>query len=160
MVIYSITNKVNNKKYVGKTTKTISERFNSHINSSNSKSQTHLHRAIRKYGSENFIIEIVEDGIHDEHLLNQREVFWIKTIKSEYNMTAGGEGSSGRIFTEETRNKMSIRAKQRIRKPHSEETKRKIAESNSGTIFSEERKKKISDSNKGRDPWNKGKKFT
>ena len=39
---------------------------------------------------------------------------------------------------------------------HSQETKRKMAESRKKQIFSEETKKKMANSMKGRIPWNKG----
>ena len=157
MIIYSITNIVNKKIYVGKTTKTINERFNSHINTSKCGSQTYLHKAIRKYGKNNFTIEVIEDNISCETVLSQREIFWIKKLKPEYNMTLGGEGSTGRILSEESRIKMSSKAKLRTRKPHSKETKEKIAKSLIGIPLTEERKQKISKSKIGSIPWNKGK---
>lgn len=59
--------------------------------------QTHLHRAIRKYGEENFRFEIIE--ICDAAELNDKEKFWIKfynsyDASSGYNMTLGGDGYS------------------------------------------------------------------
>ena len=156
MVIYSITNNVNNKLYVGKTTKTINERFDSHINTSKYGSQSYLHRALRKYGKNNFSISIIEDNIFCEKTLSEREIYWIEKLKPEYNMTLGGEGSTGRILSEESRAKMSLKSKQRIRKPHSEETKQKIAKSLTGVPLSEERKRNISNSKLGSIPWNKG----
>ena len=156
MVIYSITNKVNNKIYVGKTIKSLEERFAAHINTTKYGSQSYLHRAIRKYGIKNFTISVIEDNISTEHTLNEREIFWIKELKPEYNMTLGGEGSSGRVLSEESRHKMSLKSKQRIRKPHSEETKQKIAKSLAGTTLTEERKHNISKAKTGSIPWNKG----
>lgn len=158
MVIYSITNKVNNKTYVGKTIKSVDERFNAHINTAKYGSQSHLHRAIRKYGKNNFIVSILEDNILSEVTLTEREIFWINKLNPEYNMTLGGEGSSGRILSEESRKKMSEKAKHRIRKPHTEETKQKIAKSLVGIPLSDERKVNISKSKLGSVPWNKGKK--
>ena len=159
MIIYSITNNVNNKVYVGKTTKTINERFDCHINTSKYGSQTYFHKALRKYGKNNFTISIIEDSIFCETTLNEREIFWIEKLKPEYNMTLGGEGSTGRILSVESRTKMSLKAKQRIRKPHSEETKLKISKAHKGKTFSEERKQNISKSKLGSIPWNKGKKL-
>jgi len=85
--IYLITNKINSKKYVGKTYKSIIQRFKEHCSKSK-KSNTHLHRAIRKYGSSNFTIELIEET----NLPNVREPYWIKKLNSEYNMTEGGDG--------------------------------------------------------------------
>jgi group I intron endonuclease len=157
MIIYSITNNINKKTYVGKTIKSLEKRFASHINTSNSGSQAYLHRAIRKYGKDNFTASIIEDDIQCENILNEKEIYWIEKLSPEYNMTSGGEGSSGRILSEQSRHKMSVKAKQRTRKPHSEETRQKIANALSGVPLSDERKQNISKSKMGNIPWNKGK---
>ena len=47
--------------------------------------------------------------------------------------------------------------KARARTKHTEETKRKIGESNRGKVVTEETRKKMSIAFKGRVPWNKGK---
>lgn len=85
--IYKITNQLNGKFYIGMTRKKLKYRFNNHcydalIRNSNS----YFHKAIRKYGKENFIIEEIE--ICDKNLPD-REVFWISSLKPEYNQTLG-----------------------------------------------------------------------
>ena len=56
--IYKITNTVNGKSYVGKTEKTIQERWKGHLNNIKKyKDKLPLYRALDKYGKENFIIE-------------------------------------------------------------------------------------------------------
>jgi hypothetical protein len=65
-----------------------------------------------------------------------------------WNFTDGGEGTSGRVQSEETRRKIAEAA--RNRKPPSEESKRKNRESNLGKKRSEETRKKISESNRRR----------
>lgn len=94
--IYLITNKINNKKYVGKTTQSIEKRWEEHI--SDSKKERceirPLYRAIRKYGIENFIIKEIEKGSAD--ILSEREQYWIQyynTYEDGYNATLGGDGS-------------------------------------------------------------------
>ena len=67
MLIYKITNIINNKSYIGQTIKTAEERwkehkahaFGSHPNDQNKT----LYKAIRKYGVENFTFEVLQDNI-------------------------------------------------------------------------------------------------
>jgi group I intron endonuclease len=160
MIIYQITNIVNNKRYIGKTTKTITDRFNSHLATAKYGSKTYLHKALRKYGQEKFKISLIEKDIFSEDILAEREKFWIKKISPEYNMTKGGEGSTGRILSEESLIKMSIKSKNRKRNPHSEETRQKISSALKGRPLTNERKQNISKSKLGCVPWNKGKKLS
>ena len=103
MKIYVITNKVNDKKYVGQTTQTIENRWRSHINN---KSCIVIHRAIMKYGIGSFEIEIVQECNNQEEL-NQAEIAWIKKLDSSvpngYNIRGGG--SNGKL-SEETKAKI------------------------------------------------------
>jgi len=84
------------------------------------------------------------------------------------NRTDGGEGSSGRILSEETKRKISLSEKGKEApnkgKPHSEQTKKKISEKhkgrpahNKGKSASEETRDLISKKLKGRPAHNKGK---
>ena len=64
MWIYKIINIQNNKVYIGQTIRSIEQRFNRHLNDAlNNVLDTHLARAIRKYGKDSFIIE--EIGIFE-----------------------------------------------------------------------------------------------
>lgn len=96
--IYKVINKVNNKVYIGMTSLYYTERWNSHKNRSFNQNtpdyNCHFHRAIRKYGLENFDWEVIE--ICDNSLLCEREKYWIKfydSFNTGYNMTLGGEGN-------------------------------------------------------------------
>lgn len=93
--IYKITNLINQKIYVGKTTKTIEERWKTHwsdalkVNINNRP----LYKAFNKYGKENFKIECLEECSIDE--LNDKEIYWIEKLgsfKYGYNATMGGDG--------------------------------------------------------------------
>lgn len=92
--IYIIKNTINNKVYIGQTIQPISIRFTNHKMASRIE-DTKFYRAIRKYGEENFYIELLETvPFHD---LNEREKFWIKYYDSYYhgyNSTLGGDGVS------------------------------------------------------------------
>ena len=91
MLIYKIVNQINGDFYIGKTTKPKEVRLKEHFYSSSYNSQTHLHRAIRKYGETNFIIDEIENPL-PEDMLDERETYWIEKLNPSYNMTAGGEG--------------------------------------------------------------------
>lgn len=100
MFIYKITNLVNNKIYIGKVyNKTIYDRFNRHIKAAvKNNSKLYLHKAIRKHGKDNFIIEQI-DTANNLDELNNKEKYWIKFYNSTndkfgYNLTIGGDGGN------------------------------------------------------------------
>lgn len=103
-VIYKFTNKINGKSYIGQT-KDFKKRLNSHKSSSNNKKSneynTPFHRAIRKYGIDNFKYEILEEIPEGEsqEFIDEREKFFIQyyetlTQKGGYNVSKGGQGFS------------------------------------------------------------------
>jgi group I intron endonuclease len=85
-MIYLITNTVNGKQYIGKTTRTMEVRWYFHLDAAKRGSQTHLHRAIRKHGADAFLVEYLADGLDDE------EIIMIERHMPAYNMTRGGDG--------------------------------------------------------------------
>ena len=95
--IYCITNIINNKRYVGKTTQTLEERFKEHCRDSFRErcNKRPLYDAMNKYGIENFIIEELEQ-VEDETKLDEREIYWIQELQTYgsngYNATKGGDG--------------------------------------------------------------------
>ena len=91
MIIYQVTNIVNGKRYIGKTSQSLHRRSIHHFSKSKSGSETLFHRAIRKYGKDSFVSEILET-VTDENLLNEREIHWINILSPEYNLTKGGDG--------------------------------------------------------------------
>lgn len=101
--IYRITNLLNNKVYIGKTQRSIKERWSEHCKSSKCNK---MFNAIKKYGKENFKIEEIYYSF-DIDDLNQKEMFFISqydSIEKGYNLTFGGEGA---LHSKETRNKLS-----------------------------------------------------
>ena len=96
--IYKITNRVNNKVYIGQTHHTVEYRWKQHIRNYNiEKRQQPLYKAFAKHGLDNFSIEAIEEVPIEK--LDEREIYWISkynSFKEGYNATIGGSG--GRIY--------------------------------------------------------------
>jgi hypothetical protein len=87
MEIYKITNKINGKIYVGKDTTSNINYYGSGIL---------IKRAIKKYGIQNFVKEII-DRTEDYVTLSDKEKYWIESYDSTnpligYNISLGGDG--------------------------------------------------------------------
>ncbi len=96
MKIYLITNTINNKKYVGMTSKSLKLRWQGHLADARRDKPWRLHKAIRKYGADQFVIELLEDTcLSSFEELGQLERAYIMKLNPEYNMTEGGEGHTG-----------------------------------------------------------------
>ncbi len=115
--IYLITNQINEMKYVGKTVQGLSTRFRDHIRFAKRGSDSYLHQAMGKYGHNRFTINLLATA-KDQEDLNRLEIFWIKTLNTKaptgYNLTAGGEGCSGFIRSDENKQKMSAAMKGKL----------------------------------------------
>ena len=62
MIIYKITNQINGKIYIGQTINTLEKRFNRHKQDALSgRLDTHFARALREYGVDNFVAEVIEN---------------------------------------------------------------------------------------------------
>ncbi len=164
--IYKITNIINGKVYIGKSTN-IEKRWNAHRTKLTS---FHLCSAIKKYGIDNFEFEVLKEislsGLTDI-LLNIYEVKYIKEYKSfdskyGYNKTYGGDGVKA---TEETnkknsesnkkhwkdndyRKKMSMKVKAALNKP---EVRQKLIEAQKRLSNDTDFKKRKS--NKMKEKW-------
>lgn len=148
--IYKITNKINNKIYIGQTIKNRpTDRFSQHKYAARHLDQdngiSYLHRAMNKDGVDNFDFEIIEEI--DNSLLNEQEKYWINFYNCQmpngYNMTIGGEGAQGysRPQTIEEREKRKESNKQ-FYIDHPEE-KDKISERSKKLWESEEYRNKV-----------------
>ena len=91
--IYQITNDINGKIYIGKTERTVEERFKEHCQDAFRRNfeKRPLYAAIRKYGASHFHVETLEETDNPE----EREIYWIevkRSFKNGYNATLGGDG--------------------------------------------------------------------
>lgn len=130
MIIYKITNKINNKVYIGKTTRTIEKRWYQHCHCNNT--STAIHNAIVKYGTDNFVIEQIDSAKTIEEL-NSKEMFYIKYYNSKnegYNCTDGGEGTKNYKWNNKQKEQASINNARFWKGKHlQEEHKKKISQS-------------------------------
>lgn len=125
MRIYIITNLVNDKRYIGMTSKTLDVRFSGHKADARRNKPWILHKALRKYGEDNFKIELLEET--DANNLDELgiiETSWIEKLKPEYNMSLGGEGNRG-CDTSGEKNGM-------FNKKHTEKSKAKMSANRKG----------------------------
>ena len=109
--IYMITNNINGKQYIGKTSTTVEARWRQHVSESyRNVSNSALHRAINKYGEDAFVVSTLLKNIPVERL-NHYERLWILKMKSRapggYNLTDGGDGVVGYHHTPEMRQHLS-----------------------------------------------------
>mgnify|MGYP001170144436 CR=1 FL=1 len=134
MIIYLITNKVNGKKYVGKTSRDLDCRWREHqLAAKKEEPDFYIARSIKHHGAENFTVKVIEE-CDSEKALAEAEIAWIAKLSTHgpagYNLTDGGEGLSGWVATEEARRNMSEASKNRA--PPTEEHRRNISIANSG----------------------------
>lgn len=93
--IYMFKNKINSKAYIG-LTNNLRRRINEHRCH---KKKTKFSYAIRKYGLDNFEMEILRSRIQTKEQASVLEKMYIKrynSINVGYNLTEGGEVGSGR----------------------------------------------------------------
>lgn len=91
--IYKSTNKINNKFYIGRCKGPIENReYNHWWYATNKSTNTPFPNALRKYGRNNFMWEIIEET--DENNNGERDIYWIDKLKPQYNATLGGDGGT------------------------------------------------------------------
>jgi len=127
MIIYKISNNFNKKIYIGQTTAPLWRRWSAHCCDTNN---SLIHKAIKKYGKENFKIEEIA-GANNESELNYLEKHYIYINNSVspngYNLASGGKDFK-----------------------HCDESNIKNRKSKLGTKLTEEIKLKMSESHKKR----------
>lgn len=119
--IYSITNLVNGKMYIGQT-RNYKQRKSEHITSlrANKSPNPYLQNSFNKYGEHNFQFTIIEEC--ESSMLNDREVYWIKRLQTTnknigYNIQSGGNhfetyGRDTSYLTEEFKKNISNKRKE------------------------------------------------
>lgn len=134
MVVYSIVNNINNKRYIGLTKNQYMRRIKSHINQLNSNKHTnkHLQYAWNKYKSESFSFEILEEcaSLDEIMYLEKYYIKWFNSMDSKfgYNETSGGEspflsGNTKQRMTDNMLGKYRGKDNPFYGKSHTQETK-------------------------------------
>lgn len=157
--IYTITNLVNGKKYVGQSNN-IPLRFTRHRHQL--RKGTHYNRGLQaawnKYGEKKFEFAVVCYVISNDPIavLNYLEKKFIADLRSfgisGYNFTTGGDRWQ---VSEATRKRLSDANRGKKKSPVTTETREKLRLSNLGKTRSPETRAKMSASRLGVTPWNK-----
>ena len=158
--LYCHTNKINGKKYFGITCQSPNDRWRHGLGYKNS---IVFWNAIQKYTWDGFEHDIVINGL-TEMEAKQKEIEFIALYKTNccryknpelgYNMTDGGEGTTGIKWTDEAREKLSNSMKELHASENSPYTyvPHYVGEEHPmyGRKHTEEAKNKVSQANKGR----------
>ena len=140
--VYKIQNIVNNKSYIGWTSKTVDFRWGEHKKDAlKFRDNRKFYNAIRKYGTNSWNVTTLCEVENKEEALKKEIEFIVfyDSYNNGYNSTLGGDGNNGIIMSEESNLKRSKKLKG-VKKPigfnigrkHSDKTINKISESHIG----------------------------
>lgn len=93
--VYLVTNKIDGKTYVGVTRFKPKSRWTQHLYKAKHAPTTHFHKAINKYGAENFSVTAIASCL-DSAFVSAVEREVIKSFNPIYNQTNGGEITVGK----------------------------------------------------------------
>jgi group I intron endonuclease len=157
-IVYCIENLENGKKYIGQTTRDLTERFREHCGNSGTSVSPKLKNSIKKYGKDCFSVDVLwEAGECNQDELDSKEIELIEELNTlhpnGYNLTKGGSGGRhsdetkkllSKISKEMWENKRDAMVAKR-RQQWTPERKAKLSETlKQGYIDNPERRKKAS----------------
>lgn len=150
--VYCHTNLVNGKRYVGITTRDPVKRW---ARGTAYKHNPYFTNAINKYGWDSFKHEVLFENV-DEKEAKEIEKKLINEYKTTdrnfgYNQSTGGEPMRGVRHSAETRQKMSVAAKNKVVKESAKKLLSEIMKNRP-----QEMKDAFSHYQRGKEPWNKG----
>lgn len=148
--VYCILNKVNNKRYIGRTV-SFKNRTKEHKSKlrNNKHANDFLQLDWNKYGEENFAFIVIEELTCSIEDADNREIYWIQQYDS-LNSKVGYNDKEGGIYgslTEHTKDKLSNHRKG---KRLSQEARNKMSITRTGMKLSEETKAKIGNAHRGK----------
>jgi group I intron endonuclease len=146
--IYKVTNKINGKAYIGFDSNWPS-RKSVHICEATKRQNKKypLYRALRKYGIDSFVWEVLYQNNDRQYTLNVMENKMIVEHNTHfiqghgYNMTFGGEGTLGWIPSKETRRKIGIANSRSTLTEHGRKIKSEFTKKNNPMNNQESREK-------------------
>jgi group I intron endonuclease len=149
--LYLIRNLVNGKGYVGITKRPLRKRLLDHYAAARGGKETAIARAITKYGQDAFTVTLLgEAPTWEELLAMEREA--IQTYNTfhltghGYNLTLGGDGTTGWKHTEASKARMGLANKGRVL---SAEHRAAVSQAHRGIPKSLEQRQKIGEAQRG-----------
>lgn len=146
--VYSITNTVTKKLYIGSTICLVRKRWNTHKNHlrKNKHANSKLQNSWNKHGEESFEFKVLEKC--EDLSARELEKAYVDRLKPHFNLIPVGALPSRKRFISEAQ-------KQQLRSrfkgvPLSEEHRQKIAKAITGFKHSEEARRKMSEKKKGK----------
>ena len=121
MIIYKVTNLVNQKVYIGQSINSLEQRKAEHYKDAKrtDRPTVYFHNALLKYDWKYFKWEVIEE-VDNINALNEREIYWISFYNSTnknkgYNLKSGGK--NGGTCCEETKAKIGKTTKDKWKNP-------------------------------------------
>ena len=150
--VYIHRNKINNKAYIGITSQNPKDRWGNNGYRYREEDHRIFYRAIQKYGWDNFEHIVWECGLTEKEAKHCEKLL-IALFKTNctkyrnpelgYNMTDGGDGIFGHVFTEKSKQKMSEAQKRRFENPNNHPRLGKHFTDEQKVIMSSARKGKL-----------------
>ena len=141
-IVYCCENCLNGKVYIGETKRSLRERWIDHKNSMSKTCKRNIkaaiYNAIRKYGTTNFCVYILEENLEDNNKRKEREKYWISKFNAfidaensnGYNMTTGGYSESKISKQKVNREVKTCIEKYGVLPINTEESRKKALETN------------------------------
>jgi predicted GIY-YIG superfamily endonuclease len=163
---YQITHVPTGRIYFGKTNNPNRRRWEHFEGKNRNTGNSHLARAIKLYGPEQFTFEVVSAHPNDESACLTEEIFiaLLDTTQTGFNIALGGKGRRA-PHSDKTRAKF-LKAWETRCRTLSDETRAKQSAAHIGLGHTEETKEKLRTINtqfnpmRGKEPWNKGRRAT